>query len=572
MSQYFKADDGTLHEFPDDATPAEIDAATRAAWKPTKRTPADLQANAANYQAAHPVTDDMSFGQKFDAGMGKSLYDTAQGLQQVGADVMDYVDPRKKNLRDLVTGQDNSRSAPIQAQVDERRNIDSALMDTGAGQIGNGVGITGQMLLPGADAGKAIAWTGRGAKLLKAAVQGGAFAASQPVATGESRAKNAAEGVVFSAAGQGISDTLGAAARGTVSRLSKPARDLAQKAEAHGINLGVSQLSQNPLVRTVTSQMERLPFSGAGKRAEARQDAFNRAVGKTFGADESKITPDVFAKAKDDIGDVFNRLTARNDLQATPQLMQALRAAKDTAAREGSTDAEKMVSAQVNNLIAKARNGVIDGKAYQAFDSELGQLVKQGGNPGHHLAKLREVVRDAMDQSISKADKAEWTFARKQYAALKTVEPLVAKATAGDISPAALMQRVTAGKAGTARMATGGGTLGDLARIGQRHLKEAPNSGTADRQAVMRAIGSLGAAGGIYEAQSHGLISPTQAAGIGGLLLANRVGLKALSSKALVQGNSRTLRGLSRVVEKSQPQKLMTMAEIVGLHRKKKED
>lgn len=45
-------------------------------------------------------------------------------------------------------------------------------------------------------------------------------------------------------------------------------------------------------------------------------------------------------------------------------------------------------------------------------------------------------------------------------------------------------------------MAVGnGGDLGDLARIGQRFLKEAPNSGTADRMLV-----NLGIGGGLWGA------------------------------------------------------------------------
>ncbi len=110
------------------------------------------------------------------------------------------------------------------------------------------------------------------------------------------------------------------------------------------------------------------------------------------------------------------------------------------------------------------------------------------------------------------------------------------------------MGRVTASKADKARMAVGNsGQLGGLARVGQRFLKEPPNSGTADRALVNRALLGVGGGLGLYGAQREGLITPEQAALLGGGLLANRVGLRALNSRALAEGNSRALNGLARL-------------------------
>jgi hypothetical protein len=106
------------------------------------------------------------------------------------------------------------------------------------------------------------------------------------------------------------------------------------------------------------------------------------------------------------------------------------------------------------------------------------------------------------------------------------------------------MGRVTADKAGKARMAKGnGGTLGELAKIGQRYMKAAPNSGTADRLLV-----NLGIAGGLYGGSQAGVIDPATATKLGALLLANRVASGALRARGPVMGDSRALSGLARLL------------------------
>jgi len=120
----------------------------------------------------------------------------------------------------------------------------------------------------------------------------------------------------------------------------------------------------------------------------------------------------------------------------------------------------------------------------------------------------------------------------------------VAKSPDGNISPQALMGRVTADGAGKVRMASDrGGDIGDLARIGQLFMRASPNSGTADRLLVNAAVG-----GGLYGAQQSGFIEPQTAAYIGGGLLLNRLAGRALNSRALAMGESAPLTGLARLL------------------------
>lgn len=274
-------------------------------------------------------------------------------------------------------------------------------------------------------------------------------------------------------------------------------------------------------------------------------------MAKAIGEKSDTVTTEVFSGAKRRISGEFERLSQQNDLTPTPELASQLSQLSDEASRLGGSDTSRMVKGWVTELVKKAdENGVIPGKAYQSFDSRLGKVIKAGGEPAYYLGNLREAVRSAMDDSIKPADRAAWQTARQQYAALKTIEPIVAKSPTGDIPAAALLQRTTADKAGKARMAMGeGGELGELARIGNRFLKEPPNSGTPDR-ALVNTVAATGGAGLLT------YLSPTVAASTAGTVLGNRGLLSFLNSQGVTQGNSRSLKaiaGLSRPLPRLLP-------------------
>jgi hypothetical protein len=479
-------------------------------------------------------TQGMSWGDSFASAYGGAVPALARGAKQMLTDAAGFVAP---GYAKPLMEQESTRQRVAE---DELQQLEAPLMATSGGFWGSMAGNVAPMVaVPGSAA------TGLG-RVGLAGLEGAAFGGLQPVGTGDSRLANAAVGGGLGAGGQVVASGLGAAARGAVPYLDKASQGLARTANDAGIRLGLGQTTENPALRTMVSQLERLPFSGANSRNSANQDAFNSAVGSTFGAQGSKITPDVFSDAKDALGDEFERLTARNTLSPTPELMARLAAIRDEATRLGNSDSAKMVVGQIDELVSKVgADGQIPGRAYQSFDSQLGAKLKNGGDPALYLGKVRDAVREAMDGSIAPADRAAWQSARRKWAALKTVEPLVASSAKGDISPTSLMGRTTADKAGKARMATGrGGPLGELARVGQRFLKDAPNSGTADRLVV-----NLGVLGTLGAGSQQGIIDPETAAWTAAILGGNRAALKALSSKALVQGGNPALKGLARLAQ-----------------------
>lgn len=532
MPQTYIAKDGSRHSFPDDATPEEIQAAadqidgSSAApdeWQPQQWDNWRLnEISKQSQRDRNPTMEGIPWYQRAVEGASKSVVDTGMGLGQFAG----LVD---------------------QETVDQHARQDDALMRTGWGAGGDVLGQIGQLAVPVTDSIKAFSYLGKWAPTARAAAQGGIFSAAQPVETGDTRLGNAAAGALFGAGGERIAAGTKALAAGAASRLDVPAKALAAKARSAGIPLSMSDLSKNPMIRTIANQMERLPLSGATKAREKQQEAFNRAVARSFGLDAPRITPDLFAARKLAVGKQIENIASRNELAVSPQMMTKLGALRAEAQRLGGPEAAKRIEMWSQELLGKVgASGKVPGKAYQSFDSRLGQEIRGGqGELKHYLGQLRSIAREAMDNSISGRDRKAWDIARQQYANIKQVEPLVAKAEGGNISAPLLMGRVTATNAGKARMATGqGGELGDLAQIGQRFMKSSPNSGTADRALVNGTLAS-----GLFGAQHYGLIDPATALGLGGLLMGNRAGLGVLNSKALTQGGSRTLAGLARVTK-----------------------
>lgn len=137
-------------------------------------------------------------------------------------------------------------------------------------------------------------------------------------------------------------------------------------------------------------------------------------------------------------------------------------------------------------------------------------MVANGGEKGQYAKQLRAALRQAFSDSAGPDDAAQMQLANKQYANLKTIEPLIAADNvSGNVSPQKLLGRVTANKAGKSSMANGSrGDLGDLANVGKQFLGEAKDSGTAVRNQIfdgLKNTGKLGA--GLLAGQIMGLPS-----------------------------------------------------------------
>lgn len=301
---------------------------------------------------------------------------------------------------------------------------------------------------------------------------------------------------------------------------SEGAQVLAQKAGEFGIPLKATQVWDSKLGKYVDSATGLVPFSGAGKFDVGQRTAFNRAVANTIGQDADAITPQVFSKAKADTGAIYDDLLSRNNLTITPELEQRFAAIQDEA-RAYSPAVRSQIDENIQRIRDNAQAGIVPGARVKVIDSGLGRASATGGEGAGLVDDLQDAIREGLTTGMSTADQSLLSRANSQWRNIKTIEPLVAQASAQDglISPNALLNRVAANQAGKAALATGTrGDLGTLAQIGKRFISEPPNSGTATREAVNKGLGAIGNIGtgllaGHFVSPLTGLATATGAIG-----------------------------------------------------------
>ncbi len=331
---------------------------------------------------------------------------------------------------------------------------------------------------------------------------GGEMNAMTSLMPGAARQMQAALGTeahALKSAGRAVADTK------ILPRIDPNTADLAAKAQALGIKLTPDMLGQNKFARIAGETAAKIPLSGSP--TAGNQMKFNQSIIRLIGGDSkaTALTPDVYEAALNTAGRKIGDISARTPILMDESFSSALANNLDEALKYQTEDVSRVVGSYVNEIKNKAsETGVVDGTAFRTLHSKLGRQIRStsNGDLKQALGDIQESMADALQRNIK--DPAELSVlldARKKYAMAKTVEPLVGKSSVGDISPAALMARVNADNAGKTRMATGqGGELGDLARIGQRFLKDPGSSNTAERAATYGIFGQAGKAAGAVAA------------------------------------------------------------------------
>lgn len=343
-------------------------------------------------------------------------------------------------------------------------------------------------------------------------------------------------GPVIGRAVGGVSNLLGNATIGT---LDDETANLAQMAHLYGIPVNAGQMAEgNSLTRFAGSALDKLPFSGGSAASGAIQTGVNRSVASTIGEAADKLTPDVMNAARTRIGGYYNAVAARTNLNVDPQFLQDIHdTLNDASLVLPKSEVEPLIK-QAQNIISKIDPNAktISGATYQALTNTgapLDSLIEsQNPNISRYANGLKKALDGALQRSAPQADQDLLNTADRQWASLKTIQPIVAKAPTGDVNPALLAGAVNR-QTGNGMAFGWGGDLANIARIGQRFLKPPPSSGTAERSLIYGALGLPGAALGAHELGIGPDVSPgmaTAALAIPGALLAGRFAGSALRS------------------------------------------
>lgn len=372
--------------------------------------------------------------------------------------------------------------------------------------------------------------------------------------------------VPLAAAGAGA---VGRALSGASGGASVPDAALGKLArDKYAIPITAPDMSDNSLYRIGTNQLGKLPFSGAAPADAAKREAWQAAIATEMGQPAKAFTPDVMNATKVRLSQGYNNVAARTSI--TPQhaatltsdLSQVIPLAERNLGPQELIPLQKEID-HITGLIAK-NNGTLPGEAYQAITRTKAPLdlaeSSSNSNVAHYAGKIRDALDDAFTKSASPSDKAALSQLNYQYRIMRTIDPLVAGSRDGRISPDAFMQKVlTASRkfdSPTGGMAyTGGGNIGELARIGKL-MREPPQTGSADRALINFA--TLGLAGG-----GAATLNPVMAATVPAALAANRASGAYLRSGFLA----------NRLIESSmnpppvRPNALLTSGVVAGEDR-----
>lgn len=380
--------------------------------------------------------------------------------------------------------------------------------------------------------------TNIGGKILSGALEGGAIGASQPVT--DPNASFAAQKGLQVGGGTltgGAIPAAGAIPRALVGTASPEVQALAQKAANYGIDLNAPQVSKSVPLKLANSTTAPIPFSGATAAIEKQQGQFNNAVAQTIGLPQgtTKITPDVFQKAKQAIGQGYDDLAARNNLSIDPPTVSKIQQILGEAHTDGDPDAARAISNITQEIIGKAsQNGsMLTGPQFQSIDSRLGRLAANpgGGDKAHYAGQLQDALRESMENGMSPADAAKSAELRSQWRNVLNLTPILTSGD-GNVAPTRLLAAVSNNKIGKTQLATGNrGDLGTLAQIGKQFMTDPiPNSGTALRTMGMDTLKGLGAVGA---GSAVGVPAASALPAVGGTIIAARLIQSGLRSRAL---------------------------------------
>ncbi|MDP9195218.1 MAG: hypothetical protein M3O22_00340 [Pseudomonadota bacterium] len=398
-----------------------------------------------------------------------------------------------------------------------------ALASIGGGLIGGSVVPIGAAANAAKSATGALGALGAGIKGAATAAPVGAIAGFGAGEGGiDNRLDAAGEGAMWGAGLGGGFPIAGSALKGIgnviVPRVAEGLQDAVQLARKYKIPLGLDQVTGSKARQFLTSTTGRIPLSGGNKLADAQQKAFNRSVLKTINVEADRVSEEVVDSAARSIGEKFDDVLAGKTITITPDHVQRFQNILDDASQGLAADKVQSLKKAVDRVLGNLdENQQISGEKINDIRSSLTK-ISRSADPGikQYLDDIVETVVDVSTEG-NPAARELLTEARYQWKNLKTLEPLLAKASTsnGNIGPGLLREKVS-NKFGTLNLARGNaGELGDLAKVGELLKSKIGDTGTAERLASysafggglaalnpLKALGALGAAAG-YQAYNR---------------------------------------------------------------------
>ena len=446
-------EDGSTHIYqnaPDDVTPDQI---MQRASREFGGTITALDGG--NKSAQSPQIEEPTGLNGLLVGAGKRLNEAAQGL---GFDGIESYAPADKAI-------DNSTSGKIGSMVAD------AALTAPAGLAGGAlsrIGLTGL---------------------------------TEGLTNKDDRVTNALSGAAGAGLGEGISSTLKFLNNPFKSTTNPVKDDLIIKASAMGIPLNAAQQTGNKSLQYMDSALDSIPSSSGFQQAQkdAQRQAWQKALFAQGGENADGATSDVMGAMKDRISGAYNDIHGRNNLIVDQELKDALTQVEQNQLSRLPTNQRPVVQSYLDDFNGLNIGDKMTGNQYQDLRSMLDKQAQGFKHSDPFTADALKTIRGATDsamaRNIAMFDAPKLKSANNDWAVMKSMERAI-DPTTGNVSPALLINGLKKQDANRVLYGKGNQDLTDIAKVGKEFISsKVPDSGTAQRAAMIKMLTGAGAAG-----------------------------------------------------------------------------
>lgn len=226
----------------------------------------------------------------------------------------------------------------------------------------------------------------------------------------------------------------GAAIAGSV---SDEVAALAKRAEELGVKIPADRIANSKPLNAVAASLEYMPLSGRAGTMENMTSQLNKALSRTFGQDSDNVTM-ALRKAGSELGGKFDEVLQNNRVRVDDDLINELAEHASRASAELGSDGQRIITNQIDEIMAKAQNGEIDGQAAYNIKKTLDRIGKRNSPEAYYAIDLKNSLMGALNRSLGPDEAAAFAKTRQQYGNMLKLEKIAKNGAEGDISVARL--------------------------------------------------------------------------------------------------------------------------------------
>lgn len=285
----------------------------------------------------------------------------------------------------------------------------------------------------------------------------------------------------------------GAVGKSLAGNIPPEVKALALRAKELGIDLPADRIANSKPMNALAASLNYVPFSGRAGTESKMYDQVSRALTRSFGQDSTNVST-ALRRAGKELGAQFDDVLKNNSVNFDNQLLSELTDHVKRADSELESGAAKVIKNQVEEILAKAKDEVIDGRAAYNIKKTLDRISNRNTPEAFYARDLKKTLMGALERSFGPEKAEGFKTLRQQYGNMLDLEGVAQRG--GGISAAKLANLPS----------NVNPQLDELADISATFLKtrESPH-GAAQRIAISTVAGPAAYATGMIPALAGGM-------------------------------------------------------------------